>query len=72
MFPNDPQMDYKHLEVVQDGVGAQQAFLSLIGKGAPLESADVTRRQLLKYCELDTYAMVKIYSYFDQQPLREL
>ncbi len=61
MFPNDPEMDYKNLEGVQDGVAAQQAFLNLIGKGAQLESADVTRRQLLEYCRLDTFAMVNIW-----------
>ncbi len=61
IFPNDPKMDYKKLEGVQDGEAAQQAFLSLIGKGGTLESADVIRRQLLKYCRLDTFAMVNIW-----------
>ncbi len=73
MFPNDPEMDYSKLEGVQDGGEAQQAFLSLIGKGEPLESADVTRRQLLKYCQLDTYAMVRIMKKFTSgSPIRVL
>jgi hypothetical protein len=72
MFPNDPNMDYKNLEGVQDGGGAQQAVLSLIGRGTSLGCPDVVHRQLLKYCQLDTYAMAKIYLlFFDQQPVQE-
>ncbi len=73
MCPNDPNMDYSKLEGVQDGGGAQRAFLSLIRKEATLESADVIRRQLLKYCQLDTSAMVKIMEKFTSGgPIRVL
>ena len=70
MFPNDPDMDYKNLEGVQDGGSAQQAFLSLISRVPTPECSEIMHRQLLKYCQLDTYAMVKIYHlFFDQQPV---
>lgn len=58
MFPDDPKLDYHNLDVVQNGTMAQAAYLSLTTLSES-ERAYV-RKRLLRYCELDTYAMVKI------------
>ena len=59
LFPNDPELNYKNLEGVHKGDEASAAYLAL-----PImskEEYDSTRKNLLAYCKLDTYAMVKIY-----------
>ena len=59
MFPNDPELDYHNLEGVHNGGEALSLFPKI--KDLPQEEQAVARRNLLKYCELDTYAMVKIF-----------
>jgi len=59
LYPNDPELDYSNLSMVHNGTEAPQAFLSL--KDQTPEQQKETREALLKYCELDTYAMVKIW-----------
>ena len=59
LFPNDPELDYHALEGVHNGGEAMSAFAALADMDA--EERAVTREQLLRYCELDTYAMVKIW-----------
>jgi hypothetical protein len=59
-----PELSYKNLDTVQDGGGAQQAYLKAIGLADfDGEIADIAliRKQLLAYCELDTFAMLRIY-----------
>lgn len=58
LFPNDPELDYHNLPVVHNGGEAMNIFAEL-GK-YPKEEQEIIRFGLLKYCELDTYAMVKI------------
>ena len=58
LFPDDPALDYHNLEEVHRGDEASAAFLNL-PKQSP-EEAEKTRQNLLKYCCLDTYAMVKV------------
>ena len=65
MFPNDPELDYHNLEGVHNGGEAMSIFPKI--KDLPLDKQAVARKNLLKYCELDTYAMVKIW-----QKLQEL
>ena len=65
MFPNDPELDYHNLEGVHNG-GEAMTLFPLI-KDMPPTEQEITRKNLLKYCELDTYAMVKIW-----QKLKEL
>ena len=64
-----PELSYRHLDTVQDGGGAQQAYLKAIGtpnvRPAP-EEIELIRKQLLAYCELDTLAMVKIWHKLSQ------
>ena len=59
LFPNDPSLDYHNLEMVHNGSEASNAF-STLGNYSGEELEEI-RKNMLKYCELDTYAMVKIY-----------
>ena len=59
LFPDDPELDYHALDGVHNGSEAMNAFAELEHM-APAEAAR-TREQLLRYCELDTLAMVKIW-----------
>ena len=59
LYPNDPDLDYHNLDQVHKGDEASAAFLSLKEKSK--EEQEVLRHNMLKYCCLDTYAMVKIY-----------
>ena len=59
LFPNDETLDYHNLDEVHNGAEAMNAFQKL-GKMSK-EEQEKLRNNLLKYCELDTYAMVKIY-----------
>lgn len=65
MFPDDPALNYHNLEGVHNG-GEAMTIFPLI-KDMPPAEQEVTRKNLLKYCELDTYATVKIW-----QKLKEL
>lgn len=59
LFPNDETLDYHNLELVHNGSEAMSFFAALENKDD--EELKYTRERLLKYCELDTYAMVKIF-----------
>lgn len=59
MFPNDPSLNYHNLEGVHNGTEAMTLFPKI--KDLPLEEQEKARQNLLKYCELDTFAMVKIW-----------
>ena len=59
LFPNDPALDYHNLEQIHNGGEAMTIFPQI--KDMPPEEAERTRHNLLKYCELDTYAMVKVW-----------
>ena len=63
LFPNDANLDYHNLDLIHNGSEAMTSFkeLSKMDKGEQEE----TRRCLLKYCELDTYAMVKIWEWLN-------
>ena len=59
LFPNDKSLDYHNLEQVHKGDEASNAYLNL--PTLSKEEQEKLRYNMLKYCELDTYAMVKIY-----------
>ena len=59
LFPDDPALDYHNLEGVHNGGEAMSIFPQIQFMG-PAEQ-QTARQNLLKYCELDTYAMVKIW-----------
>ena len=59
LFPDDPSLNYKNLELIHNGGEAMSSFQDLVNKSK--EEQQYIRERLLRYCELDTYAMVKIY-----------
>ena len=59
IYPDDPSLDYHNLEGVHNGGEAMSIFPQIQFMG-PAEQ-QTARQNLLKYCELDTYAMVKIW-----------
>ncbi len=59
IFSDDPSLDYHNLEGIHNGGEAMNAFPAMEKMTA--EEREATRRNLLKYCELDTYAMVKVW-----------
>lgn len=59
IFPNDPELNYHNLEGVHNGSEAMTIFPRI--KDMPAEEQKKARHNLLKYCELDTYAMVKVW-----------
>ena len=62
LYPNDSELDYHNLPVVHNGAEAAEIFLSLEDKLK--EEQEEIRDGLLKYCELDSLAMVKIWEKF--------
>ena len=55
-----PELSYDSLGEVQDGMMAQQAYIEAIhAETKPQRKKELTE-SLLKYCELDTFAMVKL------------
>ena len=59
IFPDDPALNYHNLEDIHNGTEAMTIFPQ-IQYMSPEEQAR-TRHNQLKYCELDTYAMVKVW-----------
>ena len=59
LFPDDPALDYHNLEEIHHGDEASAAFYNM--QYMPPDLLKTTRQNLLKYCELDTYAMAKIW-----------
>lgn len=59
MFPNDPTLNYHNLEGVHNGSEAMIIYPKI--KDMPPKEQAIARHNLLKYCELDTFAMVKIW-----------
>lgn len=64
LFPDDPALNYHDLPVVHNGTEASNAFLFL--REQPKEEQEKIRQGLLKYCGLDTLAMVKIWEKFNE------
>lgn len=60
LFPDDPELDYHNLEgCVHNGGEAMTIYPKL--QELSNEERESVKRSLLKYCELDTYAMVKVW-----------
>ena len=58
LFPNNPELDYHSLDGIHNGGEASSAFAELVNRTP--DEIETVRRNLLKYCGLDTYAMVKV------------
>ena len=59
LFKDDDRLNYHNLDLIQNGVDAMTSFRDLENKSE--KEQEYIRERLLRYCELDTYAMVKIY-----------
>ena len=59
LFPGDPSLDYHNLDLIHNGSEAMSSFRAM--ENMTKEDVAYTRERLLRYCELDTFAMVKIY-----------
>jgi len=59
LFPDDPTLNYHNLDGVHNGAEAMTIFPKI--KDMSPEDRAASRTNLLKYCELDTYAMVKVW-----------
>ena len=55
-----PDLDYGELDEVQDGTGAQTAFLEAIHPEITIKRRQNLEQKMLKYCEMDSMAMVKL------------
>lgn len=60
LFPDDPTLNYHNLdERCQNGGDAMTIFPRI--KDMPPDEASASREALLRYCELDTWALVKVW-----------
>lgn len=59
LFPDDPSLNYHNLDLIHNGSEAMNTFATL--KDMNEEDKKKYRESLLRYCELDTYAMVKVW-----------
>ena len=64
-----PDLSYDALDGVQDGGAAQQAYLEAIAPDTTAARKTELERQLLAYCHLDTWAMVRLWSAFTRTPV---
>jgi hypothetical protein len=59
-----PELSYDKLDGVNDGGTAMDVFCEAIQPGTSKERKSVIERQLLAYCRLDTFAMVRLWQFF--------
>ena len=59
-----PDLSYSGLDGVQDGGMAMAAFLEAIAVGTAKSRKTQIEKQLLDYCGMDTYAMVRLWKFF--------
>jgi hypothetical protein len=62
-----PELDYARLEEIQDGGGAQRAYLEAISPATTAARREEIRARLLRYCAQDTLATVRIARFFASQ-----
>jgi len=61
-----PELTYDSLEEVGDGGEAQQAYLEAIAPQTTVERRGILEQALLRYCGLDTLALVRLMTVFSQ------
>lgn len=62
-----PELGYDALGGVQSGGQAQEAYLEAVDAATSPERRQALEQQLLRYCQLDTYAMVRIWQLLAQR-----
>lgn len=65
-----PDLSYEDLNGVQDGGMAMDAFLEALAPKTSKTRKSEIEQQLLAYCALDTYAMVRLWSIFSGSALK--
>ncbi len=66
LFPDDPELNYHNLdERCQNGGDAMTIFPRI--KDMKPAEAEASREALLRYCKLDTWAMVKVWERLEQR-----
>ena len=65
----DARLGYEFLDEVQEGDGAQRAFLELRGNDVTRERSLALRSALLRYCRHDTWVMVVLRRFLCGDPL---
>lgn len=65
-----PELNYGDLDGVQDGGMAMDAFLEALAPQTGKARKTEIEQQLLAYCALDTYAMVRLWSMFSGSALK--
>ena len=66
-----PDLRYSDLDGVQDGGMAQQAYLEAIAPTTTAQRKAELQDQLLAYCHLDTWAMVRLWAAFTANTLKK-
>lgn len=59
-----PDLNYELLEGVKDGGMAMTAYFEAIAPDTSPDRKSQIKNQLLEYCTLDTYALVRLWSFF--------
>ena len=62
-----PDLRYDALDEVQEGAAAGRAYLDVIDPATDAERRERLISALLDYCQLDTYALVRLARFFQQQ-----
>jgi hypothetical protein len=60
-------MQYSELEGIQEGMAASEGYLEAIDPGTSPERKAELKEQLLRYCEFDTQAMVRLVQFLGSQ-----
>ena len=59
-----PDLNYSELAGIQDGTAASEGYLEAIHQDTDSERKAELKEQLLRYCEFDTLALVRITYFF--------
>lgn len=65
-----PELSYVALDGVQDGGTATAAYLEALAPQTGNQRKEALKQQLLDYCKLDTYAMVRLWAIFTGTALK--
>ena len=60
-----PELSYEKLDGVKDGNKAMEAYCEAIRPGTTTDRKAEIERQLITYCRLDTFAMVRLWQFFN-------
>ena len=62
-----PELDYGNLDEVQDGSGAQIAYLEAISPETSKSRRAKLKTRLRQYCKMDTLGLVKLAEFFQEE-----